>query len=105
MQQRRNGRVRVAVLFGGQSGEHDVSLRSAEAVMRALDPQRYDVVPIGITRDGRWLSGGDPFAALTASSPLFALGDGSAPRPASPRPAESVTPAVFAGGFDVIFPV
>ena len=40
---------------------------------------RYDIVPIGITREGRWLSGGDPFATLTATSPLFALSDGSMP--------------------------
>ena len=105
MQERRNGRVRVAVLFGGQSSEHDVSLRSAQTVMQALDPARFDVVPIGITREGRWLSGGDPFAALTATSPLFALGDGSLEDATTPAPAESTMPAVFAGGFDVVFPV
>ena len=57
MQQRRGGKVRVAVIFGGQSGEHDVSLRSAQTVMGALDPDRYEIVPIGITREGRWLTG------------------------------------------------
>jgi D-alanine-D-alanine ligase len=105
MQQRHGGKVRVAVIFGGQSGEHDVSLRSAQTVMGALDPDRYDIVPIGITREGRWLSGGDPFAALTATSPLFALGDGTASLEAADRPAESALPAVFAGGIDVVFPV
>src|SRR5215212_10128886 len=105
MQEQRGGRVRVAVLFGGQSGEHDVSLRSAETVMGALDPDRYDVVPVGITRDGRWLSGGDPFAALTATSPLFALSDGATAPPVSDVPAESAVPALFAGGIDVVFPV
>src|SRR5436309_1535314 len=50
-----NGKVRVAVLFGGQSDEHDVSLRSALTIMGALDPGRYEIVPIGITREGRWL--------------------------------------------------
>jgi D-alanine-D-alanine ligase len=104
MQARRNGRVRVAVIFGGQSGEHDVSLRSAETVMGALDPERYDIVPVGITREGQWLTGGDPFAALTATSPLFALGDGTPVTP-SDLPAESAVPAVFAGGVDVVFPV
>ena len=106
MQEQRGGKVRVAVLFGGQSGEHDVSLRSAETVMRGLDPDRYEVVPVGITRDGRWLTGGDPFAALTASSPLFALPDG-AETPAEPPAAvaESEVPAVFSGGVDVVFPV
>ncbi len=64
---------RVAVLFGGQSDEHDVSLRSAQTIIQALDPARYDVVPIGITREGRWLAGGDPMQALTAASPMFHL--------------------------------
>src|ERR687889_1081507 len=108
MTERRRGKVRVAVLFGGQSGEHDVSLRSAQNVMDALDPDRYDVVPIGITREGRWLTGGDPFAALTATSPLFTLGDGSTAEPVqdvSEVPAESAVPALFTGGIDVVFPV
>jgi D-alanine-D-alanine ligase len=104
MSERRGGKVRVAVLFGGQSSEHDVSLRSAQTVIDALDPERYEVVPIGITREGQWLTGGDPFAALTATSPLFALGDGS-PAPQSEAPAQSAVPAVFAGGVDVVFPV
>jgi len=108
MHERRRGKVRVAVLFGGQSSEHDVSLRSAETVMGALDPDRYEVVPIGITREGRWLTGGDPFAALTATSPLFALDDGSTVEPVqdvSEVPAESAVPALFTGGIDVVFPV
>ena len=106
MTERRRGKVRVAVLFGGQSGEHDVSLRSAQNVMNALDPDRYDIVPIGITREGRWLSGGDPFAALTASSPLFALGDG-ADRESSieETPSESGLSAVFSESVDVVIPV
>jgi D-alanine-D-alanine ligase len=108
MHERRRGKVRVAVLFGGQSSEHDVSLRSAETVMGALDPDRYEVVPIGITREGHWLTGGDPFAALTATSPLFVLGDGATTEPApqvSEVPAESAVPALFTGGIDVVFPV
>jgi D-alanine-D-alanine ligase len=104
MSERRGGKVRVAVLFGGQSSEHDVSLRSAQTVIDALDPERYEVVPIGITREGQWLTGGDPFAALTAMSPLFALRDGS-PAPQSEAPAQSAVPAVLAGGVDVVFPV
>ena len=105
MQQRHGGKVRVAVIFGGQSGEHDVSLRSAHTVMGALDPDRYEIVPIGITREGRWLSGGDPFAALTSTSPLFALGGGATPDEPVDRPTEHALPAVFAGGIDVVFPV
>jgi D-alanine-D-alanine ligase len=50
-------RLRVGVIFGGRSGEHEVSLVSATSVIRALDPEKYEAVPIGITKDGRWLAG------------------------------------------------
>jgi len=49
------GRVRLVVLFGGRSAEHDISCISASHVLRAVDPDRYDVVPVGITREGRWV--------------------------------------------------
>ena len=48
-------RLRVGILFGGRSGEHEVSLASAASVIRALDPEKYEAVPIGIDKDGRWL--------------------------------------------------
>ena len=48
-------RLRIAVLFGGRSAEHDVSVLSATNVMRALDPAKYDAVPVFVTREGRWL--------------------------------------------------
>lgn len=48
-------RLRVAVIFGGRSGEHEVSLMSAASVMAAMDPERYEVVPVAITREGAWL--------------------------------------------------
>lgn len=50
-------RLRIAVLFGGRSAEHEVSIASASSVIRALDPAKYEVVPIGISKDGRWLVG------------------------------------------------
>jgi D-alanine-D-alanine ligase len=50
-------KLRVAILFGGRSGEHDVSLMSARSVLAALDPERYEVIQIGITLDGNWLTG------------------------------------------------
>src|SRR5277367_2678886 len=50
-------RLRVGVIFGGRSGEHEVSLVSAASVIKALDPAKYEVVPIGITKDGKWLAG------------------------------------------------
>ena len=46
--------IRVAVIYGGRSGEHDVSLRSAEAIVGALDPTRFEVLPLFLTREGRW---------------------------------------------------
>ncbi|TPW27827.1 D-alanine--D-alanine ligase [Martelella alba] len=48
-------RIRIAILFGGRSAEHDVSLLSAANVVNALDPAKYEIVPVFITRDGRWL--------------------------------------------------
>src|SRR6058998_1226645 len=53
------GRVRLVVLFGGRSAEHEVSCVSALHVLRAADPARYRVVPIGITREGRWVEAAD----------------------------------------------
>ena len=48
-------RTRLAILYGGRSAEHQVSVVSARSVMEALDPDRFEVVPIAITRDGAWL--------------------------------------------------
>ena len=50
-------RLRVGVLFGGRSGEHEVSLASAASVLRGLDPDKYEAVPIGISKEGHWLIG------------------------------------------------
>jgi D-alanine-D-alanine ligase len=49
-------KIRVGVLFGGRSGEHEVSLLSAASVLKAMDPGKYEAVPIGITKDGRWVT-------------------------------------------------
>ena len=57
-------KLRVGVIFGGRSGEHEVSLVSATSIIRALDPAKYEVVPIGITREGRWLSSDRALALL-----------------------------------------
>src|SRR5215470_4394978 len=56
--------LRVGVIFGGRSGEHEVSLASAASIIAALALRGHDVVPIGIARDGRWVVGGDPMRAL-----------------------------------------
>ncbi len=57
-------KLRVGVIFGGRSGEHQVSLWSAASVMRAMDPERYEIVPIGITQDGHWIAGAGAMALL-----------------------------------------
>src|SRR5262252_6283579 len=60
-------RIRVGVIFGGRSGEHEVSLRSAESVINALDPDKYDVVPIAITKAGKWLASSEATNLLPGS--------------------------------------
>ncbi|MEF3274383.1 MAG: D-alanine--D-alanine ligase [Chloroflexus sp.] len=60
--------ITIAVIFGGQSGEHEVSLVSAHAVMSNLDPDRYRIEPIGIGKDGRWWHGPGALAMLMAAA-------------------------------------
>ena len=92
------------MIFGGRSGEHEISLRSARAIIEAMDPSRYEVVPVGIAPDGRWLIGSDPLTALEA-------GDTHQLTPTTLRldPKESglapLAPGVEAPGVDVAFPV
>jgi D-alanine-D-alanine ligase len=59
-------KLRVGVVFGGRSGEHEVSLASAKAIMENLDRNKYEVVPIGITKSGTWLLGTNPEQLLAA---------------------------------------
>ncbi|MDH2455218.1 D-alanine--D-alanine ligase [Corynebacterium bovis] len=61
-----DGRITVAVVYGGRSPEHSVSCISAAAVMSTLDPARYEIVPVGITRDGVWVTGTTDTDALSA---------------------------------------
>ncbi len=95
--------IRVMVIFGGRSGEHEVSLASAQAVLEGLRG-RYEVIPVGITREGRWLFDGDPMRELEARS-------GKALNPAAEEDSSLVRadaaeklPESLAGG-DVVFPV
>jgi D-alanine-D-alanine ligase len=113
-------KLRVGVLFGGRSGEHEISLRSALTVMSTMDPARYDIVPIGISRDGRWHLRSDAVELLKQSTPqLRALGHGGIPVTLPPHPQRhalqllsTVKPhqalrngAETPGPLDVIFPV
>ena len=68
-------KLRVGILFGGRSGEHEVSLLSAASVLSAIDKNRYEVVPIGITKDGHWLTAADAEKLLTGNA-------GASPAPA-----------------------
>ncbi len=62
-------RKQVAVIFGGRSGEHVVSLRSAASIMEAIDKDSYQVIPVGIARDGTWFTGPDAWLALWEKRP------------------------------------
>ncbi|HEX9995247.1 MAG TPA: D-alanine--D-alanine ligase family protein [Acidimicrobiales bacterium] len=80
------GRIRLLLLFGGRSAEHEVSCVSAAHVLRALDPARYDVLPVGITRKGEWVVSEQGQAALGPGAPapaeLTAAGPAVDPLPA-----------------------
>src|SRR5580704_9045959 len=119
-------KLRVGVLFGGRSGEHEVSLLSAASVLSAIDRKKFDVVPIGITKDGHWLASGDAHGLLvgdqSAGSRRLRAGDPETtpgarllqegiPTLLAPEPV--VTRAALAAGtvrppdanLDVVFPV
>jgi len=89
-------KIRVAVVFGGRSTEHAVSCASAGLILSAIDPERYEVLPIGITTDGRWvLTSGDP-ARL---APQLALSGGTLPSVEAVRePGTEVLPRTGPGG-------
>jgi len=61
-------KLRVGVIFGGRSGEHEVSIRSAASVIESIDRKKYEVVPIAISREGKWLSPAEAFHLLPANS-------------------------------------
>jgi D-alanine-D-alanine ligase len=98
-------RLRIGVVFGGRSGEHEVSIASAASVIRALDPEKYEAVPIGVTKDGRWLVG---TGAQKMLSDVFKSGERVA-LPPDPTAAALVPLAQIPGrpsvAVDVVFPV
>jgi len=104
-------KIRVGVIFGGRSGEHEVSLASAESVMAALDKNKYEIIPIGITKEGRWIATGDPLKALKAGTPeddafVALLGDPSQKALIRLEPGEGNTmKAIRLQELDVVFPV
>lgn len=115
---RRGKKIRVGVLFGGRSGEHEISMRSALTVMSAMDADCYEIVPIGIARDGRWYLRPDAVAMLRRAAPkLRALSRGGIPitlpafpgrhelAPAAPDGRDGKRAPALPGPLDVIFPV
>jgi D-alanine-D-alanine ligase len=88
-------RVRLVLLFGGRSAEHEVSCTSALNVLQAVDPTRYDVVPIGITREGRWVAADDAVAALGAGAVALPSPDNT------PGPEVDPLPAVLPSDADI----
>lgn len=68
-------KIRVAVLYGGRSAEHEVSLRSAANVIQHLDPTRFDIIPIGIDKQGHWYSGNDVFTHSLKQNQVMKLQD------------------------------
>lgn len=105
-------RTRVAVVFGGRSSEHAISCVSAGSILRNLDPQRFEVVAVGITPEGSWvLTDGDPDALVISDRrlPAVSTADGAElTLPADPQRAGQLL-AVGAGellqSVDVVFPV
>jgi len=105
-------KLRVGVLFGGRSGEHEVSLTSATSVLKALDPDKYEVVLIGITRDGGWRLGA-PVGEADAKTLRDVLDNGipvtPSVDPSQPGLVPLDSPSSSAGSgcatVDVVFPV
>jgi D-alanine-D-alanine ligase len=109
-------KLRIGLIFGGRSGEHEVSLASATSVMANLDREKYEVVPIGITKEGGWLLGTEPGRLMAAeqhinhtentemetTTAVTLTGD---PRMRRLIPLESGEQLQDNGALDVIFPV
>jgi len=109
-------KLRIGLIFGGRSGEHEVSLASATSVMANLDREKYEVVPIGITKEGGWLLGTEPARLMAAeqhinhtentetetTTAVTLTGD---PRMRRLIPLESGEQLQDNGALDVIFPV
>jgi D-alanine-D-alanine ligase len=106
------GKLRIAVVFGGRSAEHAISCVSAGSVIGALDPDRYEIVRVGITRDGGWVLAdpdqrlaieGGALPQVTGGTAVSLVGDPAARGLAVLDPGAAIGPALT--GVDVVFPV
>jgi D-alanine-D-alanine ligase len=94
--------IRLVVLFGGQSAEHEVSCVTAASVLEAADPDRYEVIPVGITTDGRWVLAGEAMQVLASGARALL----PAGREVDPLPAVTAGAAGAAGAEQtVVFPL
>jgi D-alanine-D-alanine ligase len=97
-------KLRVGILFGGKSGEHEVSLLSAASILRAIDREIFEVIPVGISKAGHWLTAGAALGLLEGTAPAEAAG------PASAQSLDGATAldshaALGGQSLDVVFPV
>ena len=97
-------KLRVGILFGGRSGEHEVSLLSAASVFNAIDKNRYDVVPIGITKEGRWVTAADAEKLLRGEKQAGEGARHTQERLRAGDPEATPGAAVLASGESVVFP-
>ena len=105
-------KIRLALIFGGRSAEHEVSLRSAQSVLKAIDPEKYAVTLIGISKSGQWLAGADPLKSLAAGdlsdlSNAALLGEPGRRELLVAAPQQPGSPLRLTAGaeFDVVFPL
>ncbi len=101
-------KLRIGILFGGRSGEHEVSLLSAASILKAIDKTKYEVVPIGITKQGQWVTSGAAQQLLTGSAkpaPLLKKSASSRSIQLSASADLAHQNGTLAQTLDVIFPV
>src|SRR6266496_1044821 len=103
-------KLRVGILFGGRSGEHEISLLSAASVFKAIDQNKYEVVPLGITKEGKWVTAADAERLLhgkAGEGPVRLRSGQARPTQAQLRagdPEATPAAAVLQNGEAVVFP-
>jgi D-alanine-D-alanine ligase len=98
-------KLRVGILFGGKSGEHEISLRSARSILAAIDRKKYDVVELGITKEGKWLPSGEAQSLLEQQIPCGNDNKKSKGKGSGLSIAAAAAEPAMGAGVDVVFPV
>lgn len=108
---KQSDKIRVAVLYGGRSAEHEVSLQSAANVIQYLDPSLFEVIPIGIDKQGNWFLGQEVYAKSLEHKKVHELQNGAwftpewVGKPAESQPIKDLITQPSGQFFDVVFPV